>query len=143
MPARIYCFFSIDRLNDVPGHHFTRQTIDSPGCYAVIASVTQNIYETPIDSDEENFRAHPSQSLLYKLKLVMRRDNGGNITSPHFYIVKVTSSIFESPVIAVPYDIEDTVVEEEWIIIEPRHKWCDIFQECIDDLCEMVKDTLR
>ena len=138
VPGRIICFLKIKSLNDVPGHEVIREHVHSPGLYAVIASLEQGLYDKPHDEQYDNFRVHQSTSLLYWGQVCMVRDNHGQDKHPDLYIVKVTSDTFGSPIIAIPYDIDDTRLEQDWLFIEPRHQWMTIFQACITELKEAV-----
>ena len=69
----------------------------------------------------------------------MHLDIDGNPTGEaQLYVVKVSCDTFDTPIIALPYDIDDLQSEKWWMFIEPRNQWLTIFQSCITELKEEV-----
>ena len=135
MPARLITFVRI-QTNDVPVPRSHQDCIflDGDGVYAVIQSLGEGLYGTPNDSNETNFRAHQSSSLIYYSELIS--DDG---TTPDLHLVKVAPKTFDHAIIALPYDVDDTVHELKWLFVEPRFDWDEIYTNCIEEMLQKVR----
>jgi hypothetical protein len=136
MPARILTFVEVKTVLNASTH------INHPGLYAVIASVTESLYSTPSDSSiGDNFRAHQATRLLYYSKVIPGKEYTATphlpkCVMPLLYIVRVNENSFLGPVIAVPYNIDECLSDNEWLFIEPTCNWASIYDLCMNDLMQ-------
>jgi len=95
-----------------------------------VQAFPQGIHEEHSDSDDDQL-AHPSSHLVYKSNLTQTTPDG----PADLYLIRV-ETMFDSPCIAVPYDLEQAALGKaiDWLIVEPRHRRMDIFRNQMKEL---------
>ena len=113
-----------------------------PGYHAVVATLKEGLYVNPPNPDfteETNYRAHQSTSLIYhsildSVKAINLPGPKSSLEMPKFFIAYVSEAVIVSPVVAVPYHIDEVVQELDWLFVEPLDAYEDIFSQCMRDV---------
>jgi len=126
IPAQIITMFEINHWNYGAIVSCNDTIINSAGRYALCYMVMQSI-EDKVEDEEVSFRAHPS-SLLVKCAEIMY-DPATKL--PKIGIVDLES--LSSTCISIPYDISGENDKFNYMFLEPREKWTDIFIKFLKD----------
>ncbi len=135
IPFRIFIFMEITDASF--GGSLNQLNIDGPGIYAIGQSARQSIYSSPRpenQSQDETFHAHVGSRLVYWVPLETQETSD----RPKLSVVDVAGS-FDSTVIAIPYvlqpdeSLEDEPNEVEWLVLEPRTRWLQVFRVMMEE----------
>ena len=110
--------------------------IHNSGHHAIVQRLEQSIYSVPEDLPDDNYLAHQESSIVYWSRL-SRSPDGPN-DKPLLYVVNLANN-FHSPVVAVPYDLEDET-EMEWLVVPATVEWHGIYQTDMDFFFKQAKD---
>jgi hypothetical protein len=124
IPARILMFFEINYWNDGCISECNDTYIIQPGNYALCYMIAEQL-DDDIDNPKKHFRAHTSSFLVKCAKLMTEKDHYSNKVVPIFGTIEISS--FSAPCIAVPYDINQSTDKFNYLFVEPRSIWTEIF----------------
>ena len=129
IPALIVAFVALQlhRGAWVSDPNVEGQLFEKSGMYALVHALPESLHEHAIE--EGAVRAHLSTRLVYKSSIAMKSDKSNQ---PQLYLVHV-ESMFKGPIAAVPYNIEDPN-GAEWLFLEPRENWNNIFLDWMKEL---------
>ena len=131
IPARIAAFVDITLKEGatICDPQLDNMIFEHSSMYALVQALPHSLYEHT-EEQEGPVRAHLSTRLVYKSGFAMQSARSHR---PQLYLVHV-ESMFEGPIAAVPYDLQDPD-GTEWLFVEPREKWNEILQNWMKDPC--------
>ena len=98
--------------------------VDSPGQYVLAYSIFSN---------KDIQKAHQASLMIDWGKLHVSAND-----IPYIYVFPVDA--IHSPISAVPYKVDDTIVDAtEWMFLRPKMDWYDIFINKMNDIISQKK----
>ena len=144
VPARIIVYFRVKTVRTGAPLSNGTESFQEPGLCAVVCSLHEGLCDEPTNSNDKNYKAHQCTNLIYYSKLetedVMLPNSKATVELPMLHVVPVTPATFDSPVIAVPCDVDDRENEFAWLFVEPRQNYVQTFEDTMQDVIDLVRE---